>query len=104
MICPRCQTEMLSMGDLGFDLCRTEGCPISNYQGDENYYIYTLSFEKYPGIYIETGKKPDGYFTHIGQAYMDDLEGFTNDHIIKRFDQEMIDMTVERLQTILVFG
>lgn len=103
MKCPRCQKDMLSTGDGDFQICFTDGCPISKYESENGYYVFTLTFEKFPGIYIETGLNKKGEFTYISQVSDENIH-FFEDKVIREFEKEMVDMTVDRLQTILVFG
>lgn len=102
MQCPRCQKEMLNLEDFGFEMCHTDGCPISKYEQDGDFYVYSLSFTKYPNIYIETGRNRSGYFTYISQIGSEELH--LEEKVIQSFNKEMLDMTPEKLQLILTFG
>ena len=111
MKCPRCQNEMqtLSLGgnnsNLEHYLCFSNGCPISQYEIYKNGdYTGSITFEKYPAIFVETGIKNGKPFTFIKEHYLDDPMSFTNDRVIYQFNVQMMDMTVDRLTTILVFG
>lgn len=86
--------------------CFSSGCPMmqfssKNSSGD---YEAVLNFEKYPHIRVKTGKMNGKTFTKIVEDHLDDPMGFTGIRTLHQFDKEMMDMTLDKLQTILVFG
>lgn len=110
MKCIRCLQEMQAA--FNFYTCWTEGCCVTGYhEKDENTYYWIFSFhDDHPFIYIKTGKANGIGLTSIDYEEERDMPGYSPGHTftiekhIAKFDKEMLDITSEKLKTILVFS
>ena len=84
-------------------MCFTANCGVAQYNVYPNgNYSYCITFEKYPFIRVETGKKGDEFYTQVIEENVEDVN--PESKLLYQFDKEMTDITLDRLQTILTFG
>lgn len=102
MKCPRCQMELFPFPISSIDsetfICFTADCAISQYTQSKfcNDHTYTITFDKWPHLRVETGRKNKQEFLTI-------FENET-EKIIVNLRECQIHLTEERMQLILTFS
>lgn len=108
-VCVRCHHPMTEC--FNFYVCYTDGCNVTGYhEKDEDTYYWTFNFQDdHPFIFVKTGKANGQPLTSIDYEEEREVPGqpmasITIEKHIAKFDKEMLDITSEKLKTIIVFS